>query len=218
MAMIINILTLFPHYFDSLLNESIIKRAQVAGLVEIKIVNIRDFATDKHQVTDDRPFGGGPGMVMKIEPIDLALNSLGVAKGQPKQSIVLTSAKGQSFDQQKAKQLAQLETLTIICGHYEGVDERVTQNLIDEELRIGDYVLTGGEPAANVMLDAVIRLIPGALGNEESNKNESHDVPGVVAYPQYTRPETYRHWAVPPVLLTGDHQQIAKWREEQRSK
>lgn len=216
--MTINLLTLFPHYFDSLLNESIIKRAQANGLVEIIVINLRDFATDKHQVTDDRPFGGGPGMVMKIEPIHLALKSLQLAKGQTRQAIILTSAKGQSFDQQKAKQLAKLDTLTIICGHYEGVDERVAENLIDEELRIGDFVLTGGEPAANVMMDAVLRLIPGVLGNDDSNKDESHDLPGRLAYPQYTRPENYHHWSVPPVLLTGDHQQIAKWREEQRSK
>lgn len=216
--MIINILTLFPNYFESVLNESIVKRARQNQLVEIRIVDIRQFALDKHKTTDDRPFGGGPGMVMKVEPIYLALESLGLKKGQKNKQIILTSAKGQSFNQSVAKELSQLEEVTLICGHYEGVDERVAENLVDTELRIGDYVLSGGEPAANVMLDAVIRLIPGALGNEESNKNESHDQAGDLAYPQYTRPESFNNWLVPDVLLSGDHTKIANWRNQQRKK
>ncbi len=216
--MIINIFTLFPHYFDSVLNESIVKRARQNELVEINVIDLRTYATDKHKTTDDRPFGGGPGMVMKVEPIFLALKQLELEKHQSQKQIILTSAKGQSFNQDWAKKLSTLEEVTIICGHYEGVDERVAQNLVDIELRIGDYVLSGGEPAANVMIDSIIRLIPGALGNEESNKNESHDQEGDLAYPQYTRPETFNNWPVPEVLLSGDHKKIASWREQQRKK
>jgi len=216
--MTINILTLFPHYFDSVLNESIVKRAQQNNLVTVNIIDIRQYAQDKHKTTDDRPFGGGPGMVMKVEPIFLALESLGLKKGQENGQIILTSAKGQSFDQSWAKKLAKLEAVTVICGHYEGVDERVAENLVDMEMRIGDYVLSGGEPAANVILDAIIRLMPGALGNENSNKNESHDQTGDLAYPQYTRPESFNNWPVPDVLLSGDHTKIANWRDQQRKK
>lgn len=212
----INILTLFPEYFTGVLAESILKRAQNKQLVSFSLVDIREFATDKHQITDDRPFGGGPGMVMKIEPIDLALHALGVHKGQAQGRIVLTSAKGHHFTQNVAQNYAQLEVLTIICGHYEGVDERVAEHLIDEEIRIGDYVLTGGEPAAAVMADAVTRLIPGVLGNEASNQDESHSQPGILGYPQYTRPEVYKGWAVPEVLLGGNHATIAEWRQVHR--
>ncbi len=214
----ITILTIFPEFFVSPLGESILKRARENGLVEFKIVNIRDFAQDKHKMTDDRPFGGGPGMVMKVEPIALALESLGVAKGQAGSKIVLTSAKGSLFTQQTAQDYSNLEHLVIICGHYEGVDERVAQNLIDEEVRIGDYVLTGGEPAAVVMTDAITRLIPGVLGNDESNLNESHSVPGQMGHPQYTRPEEFRGWKVPEVLLGGHHAEIEKWRTDQSQK
>lgn len=216
--MIINILTLFPHYFDSVLNESIVKRALQNNLVNVNIIDIRQYAQDKHKTTDDRPFGGGPGMVMKVEPIFLALENLGLKKNQESKQIILTSAKGPSFDQSWAKKLAKLKEITIICGHYEGVDERVAENLVDTEMRIGDYVLSGGEPAANVILDAIVRLIPGALGNEESNKNESHDQAGDLAYPQYTRPESFNNWPVPEVLLSGDHTKIANWRDQQRKK
>lgn len=216
--MIINILTLFPNYFESVLNESIVKRARQNELVEINIIDLRNFATDKHKTTDDRPFGGGPGMVMKVEPIFLALKQLKLEKGQTQKQIILTSAKGQSFNQDLAKKLSLLDEITLICGHYEGVDERVAAHLIDTELRIGDYVLSGGEPAANVIVDALVRLIPGALGNEESNKNESHDQAGDLAYPQYTRPETFENWPVPDVLLSGDHGKIASWREQHRKK
>lgn len=209
----INILTLFPEFFESPLLSSILKRAQSQQNISVKIVNIRDFALDKHQVTDDRPFGGGPGMVMKIEPIDRALQPLSdTGRGKT----ILTSAKGSLFTQTRAKEFAELETLTIICGHYEGVDERVAQNLVDEEVRIGDYVLTGGEPAALVMLDAITRLVPGVLGNDASNQGESHSEPGVMGYPQYTRPEAYNGWEVPEVLLSGNHADIEEWRRQQR--
>lgn len=209
----INILTIFPNYFNSPFATSIIKRALGAGFISINVVDIRKFATDKHKLTDDRPFGGGPGMVMKVEPIDLALKSL-----KTNSKIILTSAKGKLFDQNIAKDYSKLKELTIICGHYEGVDERVAENLVDEEVRIGDYVLTGGEPAAVVITDAVARLIPGVLGNEESNKNESHSIPGKLGFAQYTKPREYRGWQVPEVLLSGDHGKIEKWRKTLISK
>jgi tRNA (guanine37-N1)-methyltransferase len=216
--MIINLLTLFPSYFDSPLNESIIKKAIDNDLVKINVINIRNFATDKHHITDDRPFGGGAGMVMKVEPIFKVLKQLNLEKGQNLSKVLLTSAKGKLFSQQAALDYSKLTTLTIICGHYEGVDERVAENLVDEEIRIGDFVLTGGEPAANVILDAVTRLIPGVLGNEESNKNESHSLPGHLTHPQYTRPEEFNNWTVPKVLLSGDHKQINEWRQENSTK
>ncbi len=207
--MTINLLTIFPEYFETPLMSSIIGKALTSGLVEINVINIRDFAQDKHRVTDDRPYGGGAGMVMKVEPIDLALRSL-TEPGR----ILLTAAKGAMFNQAKALELAKLSSITIICGHYEGVDERVAQHLIDEEVRVGDYVLTGGEPAALVVLDAVIRLLPGVLGNEASLSGESHEEPGKLAAPVYTRPEEYRGWRVPEVLLGGHHQQIKSWQDD----
>ncbi len=211
----ITILTLFPDYFKSILESSMIKRAQEKGIVEFKTVNIRDFAQDKHRLTDDRPFGGGPGMVMLVEPIDLALQSLGVRKNSENSKVVLTSAKGKKFDQDVAKEYANLAELILICGHYEGVDERVAGNLVDEEVRIGEYVLTGGEPAVAVILDAVTRLLPGVLGNEESNQDESHSVPGKLGFPVYSRPADYKGMQVPGVLVSGDHQKIAEWRKSQ---
>jgi len=212
----ITILTLFPEYFDSILNESILKRAAAKGLVSFEVVNIRDYAFDEHQTADDRPFGGGPGMVMKVEPIALALED--VQKKFGIERTILTSAKGSLFTQQKAQDLSSLDNIAIICGHYQGVDERVADNLVDEEIRIGDYVLTGGEPAAAVMIDAVTRLIPGVLGNDSSIKDESHDEEGVGQYPSYTRPEIFREWKVPEVLLTGDHAKIVQWRKSQKKK
>lgn len=233
----INILTLFPDFFKSCLDSSILGRAQKAGLVKFKIINIRDFALDKHHITDERPFGGGPGMVMKVEPIDQALQSLEsfsrhkkdvnaqvkdasnfTGQAEFKSKVILTSAKGKLFTQQLAQEYSGLDELTIICGHYEGVDERVAQHLVDEEVRIGDYVLTGGEGAALVISDAVSRLIKGVLGNEESNQNESHGEIGEMSHPVYTQPREYKGWTVPEILLSGDHQKIKAWREEQRKK
>ena len=213
------ILTIFPDYFTTPLGTSILKRAQTTA-VSYSVINLRDYATDSYKTTDDRPFGGGPGMVMKIEPIDLALKALFKEHQLDRQKckVVLTSAKGTVFTQPTAMVYAQLDALIIICGHYEGVDERVAEHLIDEEVRIGDYVLTGGEPAALVMADAVTRLIPGVLGNEASNQGESHSQPGVMGYPQYTRPETYNDWSIPAVLMGGNHADIKKWREAQRKK
>ena len=211
--MLVNILTIFPEYFSSVFNVSILKRAQDKNKVQIKIVDIRDFAQDKHKRVDDRPFGGGPGMVMKIEPIDLALNYLGLKKGQDKSRIILTSAKGQLWTQKKAQKISNIEQLAIICGHYEGVDERVAENLVDEEVRIGDYVITGGESAATVIVDSIVRLIPGVLGNEESSEQESHSTIGYLAAPTYTRPREYKTWKVPEVLLKGDHKEIESFKK-----
>jgi tRNA (guanine37-N1)-methyltransferase len=212
----IHILTLFPEFFVSPLGESILKRAQQkepSGKtpLEINIVNIRDFTTDKHHTTDDHPYGGGAGMVMKVEPIDKALASLQYQS--EKKKIILTSAKGKLFHQQMAEEYAELDEITIVCGHYEGVDERVAEHLVDEEVRIGDYVMTGGEPAALVMIDAVTRLLPNVLGNEESIIHESHSAPGYLEHAQYTRPEEYKGWKVPEILLSGHHGEIEKWRK-----
>ena len=209
----ITILTLFPDYFQSILQSSILKRAADKQLVEYSVINIRDFATDKYKSTDDRPFGGGAGMVMMVEPIDRALRSL---PANEERRVLLTSAKGVQFTQEKARKLALLNDVVIICGHYEGVDERVAEHLTDEEIRIGDYVLTGGEPAAAVLIDSIVRLVPGVLGNEESTVGESHDQPGLFGYPQYTRPAVYKNWQVPDILLSGNHAQIEQWREGKR--
>lgn len=209
----LNILTLFPEFFTTPFQSSMLKKAQDEKAVEYNIVNLRDFTQDKHHITDEPPYGGGAGMVMKIEPIDLALKSLKAKKGQTNKSIILTSAKGELFTQPVAQSLSRLQEVTIICGHYQGVDERVAEYLVDYEMRIGDYVLTGGEPAALVMIDAMTRLLPGVLGNPDSLKDESHAQPLQMCYPQYTRPDSYKGWSVPKVLLSGDHEKIKTWRE-----
>jgi len=213
----INFLTIFPEYFSNILDSSILKRAQQKQLVKYQVINLRDFAQDKHHTTDDRPFGGGPGMVMMIEPIDLALHSLNQKKGTKNKKIILTSAKGRLFTQASARQWSKLAELTIICGHYEGVDERVAKYLVDAEVRIGDYVLTGGEPAAAVMTDAVVRLLPGVLGNDESGEDESHRTKGLAGPEQYTRPANYRGWSVPEVLLSGDPKKISAYKNQSRN-
>jgi tRNA (guanine37-N1)-methyltransferase len=212
------IFTLFPEFFDGPLKTSILGRAIKENKTTVKTINIRDFATDKHKITDDRPYGGGPGMVMKIEPIAKALEEHGFKKGISGEKIILTSARGDMYTQQITRDFSTMKRLAIICGHYEGVDQRVVDNLIDQEIRIGDYVLTGGEQAALVMIDSVVRLLPGALGNEESNQNESHETPGKLGHYQYTRPEEYNDLKVPEVLLSGDHKKIEEWRESTREK
>ncbi len=212
--MTIHILTIFPEFFSSVLQTSILQRAQEKKIVSFHIINIRDFSIDTHKTTDDKPFGGGPGMVMKVDSIDRALDSLQIQN----KKVVLTSAKGKLFTQQDAQRYSLVDDLVFICGHYEGVDERVAQYLADEEVRIGNYVLTGGEPAAMVMTDAVVRLIPGVLGNKASNKNESHSQPGFLNYPVYTRPEVYKTWKVPKVLLSGHHAKIEAWKKIHQEK
>ncbi len=210
----ITILSLFPSMFSGPFSESIVKRAQEKDVVSIDLINIRDFADNKHHTTDLPPYGGGPGMVMTIDPIDAALQSIEKVGST---RIVLLSAKGKLFTQKKAQEYASLDNLILICGHYEGVDERVAEHLIDEEIRIGDYVLTGGELPAMVIADSVTRLLPGALGDETSSHDESHSEVGVLEYPQYTRPADYKGWKVPDVLLSGNHAEIEKWRNEQKT-
>ena len=208
--MILDIITIFPTLFERFLGLSIIKRAQEKQLVKFNIVNLRDFSHDTHRTVDDRPYGGGPGMVMKPDPIFEAVDSLRKERSR----VILLSPQGVVFNQSKAQILAEHEHLILICGHYEGVDERVRTGLADEEISIGDYVLTNGNLAAMVVSDAVVRLLPGVLGSESSILEESF-TEGLLEYPQYTRPEIFRNMRVPDVLLTGNHALIRKWRLEQ---
>ena len=243
-----DIITIFPEFFAGPLDYGIVRRAREAGLIETRIHDLRDFTHDRHRTVDDRPFGGGEGMVMKPEPLFEAAESLlegGVAKPAPAgTAIVLLSAAGKLFRQDAARKLAQLDQVVLICGRYEGVDERVTEHLATEEISIGDFVLSGGELPAAMILDAVTRLIPGALGNENSAVNESFNeeeatperarhgaatlttsaVPlqekgqgvarGILDYPHYTRPQKFREWEVPDVLMSGNHEEIRRWRRK----
>lgn len=214
----IDILTLFPGMFRGPFDESIIRKAQEKSLIEIKVDNIRDWAVDKHKVVDDRPYGGGPGMVLMVGPIDQALNEIKTKSLKQKVRVVLLNPTGKTFNQKEAERLSKYDHLILIAGHYKGIDERVREHLVDEEISIGDYVLTGGEIPAMVVVDAVARLIPGVIGKEESLKKESFsdfDTPGVprlLGFPQFTRPENYKGWKVPEVLLKGNHKEIEKWR------
>lgn len=210
----ITILTLFPSMFSGPFSDSIIKRAQERDFVKINLVNIRDCAEDKHHTTDQPPYGGGPGMVMMVEPIDKAIQ-LSKSKAKGLTRVVLLSAKGTPFAQHRAFEYSRLDHLILICGHYEGVDERVREHLVDEEIRVGDFVLTGGEIPAMAVVDSVVRLIPGVVGDEQSIVTESHSKPGYLEYPQYTRPAAYKGWTVPEVLLSGNHAQIQNWRNQQ---
>ncbi len=207
-----DILTILPEMLRGPLDESILKRAQEKKLVEICVRNLRDWTHDKHRTTDDRPFGGGPGMVMKPEPIFEAVDEL--KRGSPEAWVVMLTPQGRRFDQPAAQALAVRPHVIMICGHYEGVDERVLEALVDEEISIGDYVLTNGALAAMVVVDATARLVPGVLGHADSAKDESFSNGGL-EYPQYTRPAEFRGMTVPETLLSGDHAAIAKWREEQ---
>jgi tRNA (guanine37-N1)-methyltransferase len=209
----IDILTLFPDICRAPLGESIMKRAQENGIVELCIHNLREWTTDKHHIVDDAPFGGGQGMVMKPEPIFAAVGDL----RNQSSKVVLMSPAGHRFDQQTATQLSQERHLIIICGHYEGVDHRVIEHLVDLEISIGDYVLTNGAIAAVVLVDAIVRLLPEALGHEQSAADDSFNQ-GLLEAPQYTRPAEFRGWKVPHVLLSGNHAEIAKWRKEQAIK
>jgi tRNA (guanine37-N1)-methyltransferase len=213
----IDIVTLFPEICRAPLSESIMKRAQENGVLELHIRNLRDWTTDKHHVVDDAPFGGGQGMVMKPEPIFAAVEELKSKIDNRESKIVLMSPAGRRLDQELAKQLSQEAHLIIISGHYEGVDHRVIEYLIDLEISIGDYVLTNGAIAAVVLVDAIVRLLPGALGHEQSAADDSFSN-GVLEAPQYTRPAEFRGWKVPEVLLSGNHAEIAKWRKEQAIK
>ncbi len=232
-----DILTIFPDFFRGPLDYGIVRRAREAGLVEIGVHDLRAFTRDRHRTVDDRPFGGGEGMVLKPGPIFECVESLGAAPreqrlaGSVKESVVLLSAQGTLFAQPRAAELAGLERVLLICGRYEGVDERVSAGLADREVSVGDFVLSGGELAAAVLVDAVTRLLPGALGNQASARQESFsrlDSPleqegpvstcssgGLLDYPHYTRPAQYREWSVPEVLISGNHDEIRRWRRRQ---
>jgi len=206
----VDILTIFPRMLDSLLGESMLKRAIRNGVVRVRMINLRDYADDPHQTTDDRPYGGGPGMVMKPEPI---FRAVAAVRGENTRVILMTP-QGRPFRQAVTRELASAAHLVLICGHYEGVDERVRQALATDEISIGDYVLTNGVLAAAVVLDAVVRLLPGALGDETSAADESFSA-DLLEYPQYTRPPELQGLKVPEVLLSGNHAEIARWRREQ---
>ncbi|OGD61268.1 tRNA (guanosine(37)-N1)-methyltransferase TrmD [Candidatus Beckwithbacteria bacterium RIFCSPLOWO2_02_FULL_47_23] len=207
----IDIITLFPKLFDSVFSESLIKRAQTKKIAAIKIHNLRDWSIDKYKTVDDKPFGGGPGMVLKVDVLDRAIS--GLRSKIPDPRIILLTPQGQTFNQKIAQRLSSYKNLILICGHYEGYDERI-RTLVDEEISIGDYVLTGGEIPAMVIVDAVVRLLPGVVGKEASLLEESFSQ-NLLEYPQYTRPEKYKNMSVPPILLSGNHAEIKKWREEQ---
>ena len=206
----VDIVSIFPKAFDGPFSESIIKRAREQGLLTVNIINPRDFTHDRHRTVDDRPYGGGAGMVMKAKPIFDAVESART----PQSHVILTSPQGAPFTQARARELATMAHIIIVCGAYEGVDERIRQTLVQEELSIGDYILTNGSLAAMVFTDAITRLLPGALGCAESAIEESFSE-GLLEYPQYTRPETFRDMSVPPVLLSGNHGDIAEWRQQQ---
>jgi tRNA (guanine37-N1)-methyltransferase len=206
----IDVLTLFPAMFAGPLDESIVQRARTGGALELAIYNLRDYTHDRHKTVDDRPFGGGPGMLLKPEPIFEAVESL---KGE-KTKVILLSPAGRKFDQAIARELSQQEHLLLVCGSYEGFDERIREQLAHDELSIGDYVLTNGALPAMVVIDAVTRLLPGVLGDDESSREESFSE-NLLEYPHYTRPAEFRGMKVPDVLLSGNHAEIAKWRAEQ---
>ena len=214
----IDILTLFPEICRAPLSESMMKRAQENKIVDLRIHNLRDWTSDKHHIVDDAPFGGGQGMVMKPEPIFAAVEELqqSAIKNQ-KSKIILMSPGGRRLDQKLATELSQESHLIVICGHYEGVDHRVIEQIVDLEISIGDYVLTNGAIAAVVLVDAVARLLPGVLGHEQSAHDDSFSA-GLLEAPQYTRPAEFRGWKIPEVLLSGNHAEIAKWRKEQALK
>ncbi len=206
----IDVLTLFPAMFAGPLDESIVKRAREAKLLDLKIHNLRDWTHDRHKTVDDKPFGGGPGMLLKVEPLFEAIESL----QREKTKVILLSPSGRKFSQQIARELSQEKDLLLVCGSYEGFDERVREALADDELSIGDYVLTNGALPAMVVIDAVARLLPGVLGDDESSHDESFSA-GLLEYPQYTRPAEFRGMKVPDVLVSGNHAEIEKWRREQ---
>ncbi len=210
----IDIISLFPEMFTGPLGHSILKRAQASGLLTVQVTNPRDFAFDKHRIVDDYPFGGGSGMVMKPEPIFRAVeNVVDTVAAQNKRTVLMCPG-GQPFDQTKARELAGYEQLILICGHYEGIDDRIRQHVVDEAVSIGDYVLTGGELPAMVITDAVARMLPGVLGADDGAEHDSF-YNGLLEYPQYTRPREFNGWEVPEILLSGDHAKIETWRRKE---
>lgn len=209
----IDVLTIFPEMFVSPLEYSILKRARDAGLLQVRAVNLRDYTTDRHRQVDDCPYGGGPGMVMKPEPLFAAVEAL-AAEPPPPDRVVLFTPLGRRFDQETALELSRAARLVLLCGRYEGIDERVHRHLVTDELSIGDFILTGGELAALVLIDAVTRLLPGVLGKDESSESETF-AEHLLEYPHYTRPAEFRGWRVPDVLLSGDHGAVERWRREQ---
>ena len=210
-AVQIDILTLFPEFFASPLQHSILKRALAGEIIQVDLINLRDFAFDRHKVTDDRPFGGGPGMVLKIEPLAAAIHWN--RQRRPNLRVILLSPQGRLFSQPVAEELAELANLMLICGHYEGVDERV-QHYIDDEISVGDFVLTGGEIPALIVVDAITRLLPGSLGAADSAQEDSFK-DNLLKGPQYTRPREFAGHCVPEILFSGDHQRIAAWRRQE---
>ncbi|OGG07095.1 tRNA (guanosine(37)-N1)-methyltransferase TrmD [Candidatus Gottesmanbacteria bacterium RIFCSPHIGHO2_01_FULL_42_12] len=209
--MTFDIITLFPDMFKGPFDESIIKRAQDKKLVEVNFHNLRNWAVDKRGSVDDKPYGGGVGMVMRVEPIYNALQK--IKNPKVKSKVLLMDPRGEKFSQKKAREYSGLEQIIIICGHYEGIDERVKDHLVDEAISVGDYVLTGGEIPAMIITDAVTRLIPGVLTKAEATSIESFSSKNYKEFPQYTRPEEFNGWKVPEILLSGNHQEIAKWRK-----
>ncbi|MFH1245342.1 MAG: tRNA (guanosine(37)-N1)-methyltransferase TrmD [Candidatus Omnitrophota bacterium] len=208
-----DIITIFPRMFAPVLQESIIRRAQAKGLFKPVIHDLRDYTRDRHRKIDDRPFGGGPGMIFRPEPIFAAVKAIKLAVKGKTVKVILLTPQGKRLDQKLAQKLSRYKHLILLCGHYEGVDERVRQEIVTEEVSIGDYVLTGGELPAMVLIDTVVRLIPGVLGKDESVHSESF-AEGLLEYPQYTRPAVFRRMKVPEVLLSGNHQMIAEWRKD----
>jgi tRNA (guanine37-N1)-methyltransferase len=214
----ISIITLFPEVFEPILNSSILKRAQKKGLVEFELINLRPFGEGAHQVVDDRPYGGGVGLVFKADILAKAVNSLRPPSSNPQPKTILTSASGTPYTQQKAKELSQTDHIIIVCGHYEGVDQRFIEKYVDEEISVGDYVLTGGEIPAMILADSITRLIPGVLEKPEATELESFSIfdgdKKLLEYPHYTRPEVFEGEKVPAVLISGHHGEVDKWRQE----
>ncbi len=215
--MVFHVLTIFREFFQGPLDYGVVARARRQGLIDIRLLDLRDFTSDVHRTVDDRPFGGDEGMVLKIEPIDKALRAIRSDSTGKKKRTVLLSAQGRLFDQAAASRLASYDEVTLICGRYEGVDERVAEHLADEELSIGNFVVSGGEWAAGIVVDSVTRLLPGTLGNEASSQRESfaptrEGTVGILDFPHYTRPARYSEWEAPDVLLSGHHEEIRRWR------
>ncbi len=209
----IDVITIFPQMFTSVLGESILKRAQETGKVQIDLHDLRHWATDNHKSVDAPPFGGGPGMIMRVDVVDRAIEAIKVKNKGEHSKIILLDTKGKLYNQPKAEELSKLDHLILIVPHYEGIDHRVHDHLVDEVISIGEYVLTGGEIPALVVIDSVVRLLPGVLGNSQSLLEESYQEAGKQEYPQYTRPAEYKGWKVPEVLTSGNHQQIKRWRD-----